>query len=255
MTTLHPDFLRKPLAHRGLHDRDAGRPENSRAGCRAAIQAGYGIEIDLQLSADGKAMVFHDYDLTRLTGTRGALHGHDAKALAKIPLLGGDEGIPTLDEILDLVDGQVPLLIELKDQDGNMGPDVGSLEAATGAALQGYSGPVAVMSFNPHSVAAMADTAPTVPRGIVTSAYTAEDWPLLPKAARDRLAAIPDYDRTGACFVSHEVEDLGRPRLEELRRLGAAIFCWTVRSEAQEVEARRVADNITFEGYLAALQG
>ena len=137
MTSLHPDFCRLPLAHRGLHDVKDGRPENSRASIRAAIAAGYGIEIDLQLSSDGCAMVFHDYDLARLTGQKGAIRQRAAQDLEQIALLGGTEGVPGFAEVLDLVAGQVPLLVELKDQHGQMGPTDGRLEGAVAAALSG----------------------------------------------------------------------------------------------------------------------
>lgn len=249
-----PDgFLRRPVAHRALHDIRQGRPENSRAAVRAALAAGYGIEIDLQLTADGQAMVFHDYDLSRLTGRAGPLRGLSADRAAAISLLHGDgEGIPRLDEILALVAAQVPLLIELKDQDGAMGPDVGPLEAAAARDLVGYAGPVAVMSFNPHSVAEMARIAPDLPRGLVTSAYDPADWPL-PRATCDRLREIPDFDRTGAAFISHEAGDLARPRVQSLRAAGVPVLCWTIRSAQAEAEARKLADNITFEGYAAAL--
>ncbi|WP_137702674.1 glycerophosphodiester phosphodiesterase family protein [Marimonas lutisalis] len=254
MVPLDPVFRRVPFAHRGLHDTSDRRPENSRAGFRAAIEAGYGIELDLQLSSDGQAMVFHDYALARLTGQSGPVRMHSADQLAQIPLLHGDgEGIPTLPEMLDLVAGRAPLLIELKDQDGAMGRDVGPLEYATAQALSGYRGPVAVMSFNPHAVAAMAQLAPDVPRGLTTCAYDPGDWPLLPQTTCDHLAAIPDYDRVGASFVSHDVADLHNPRLSELRAAGAAILCWTVTSPEIEAEARRIVDNITFEQYLAPL--
>lgn len=247
---LPPSFANAPLAHRALHDVNAGRPENSRAAIRAAIAAGYGIEIDVQLSADGAAMVFHDYHLERLTDVQGAVQLFTADDLRSTPLRGGDEGIPDLAEVLQLVAGKVPLLIELKDQDGAMGPKVGALERATSEALRDYEGDVAVMSFNPHSVALMQELCPDVPRGITTSAYRPDDWPLS-AAVCDHLRTIPDYDRVGACFISHEVDDLNSPRVAELKQAGALICCWTVRSAEQEVFARQVADNITFDGYLA----
>ncbi|MGC1503339.1 MAG: glycerophosphodiester phosphodiesterase family protein [Sulfitobacter sp.] len=245
-------FYDIPLAHRALHDVHAGRPENSRAAIHAAIAAGYGIEIDVQLSSDGAAMVFHDYALDRLTGQSGPVRLRGSAELAKIPLKGGDEGIPDLAEVLEIIAGQVPLVVELKDQDGGMGPAVGALEQATADALSGYAGPLAVMSFNPNSVARMAELSPDVPRGIVTSAYRYEDWPLSRQTC-DHLRAIPDYDRVEACFISHEVDDLAAPRVAALKAQGAMICCWTVRSAAEEGEARKVADNITFEGYTAAL--
>ncbi|MEZ5777555.1 MAG: glycerophosphodiester phosphodiesterase family protein [Paracoccaceae bacterium] len=250
---LHPGFLSRPFAHRGYHDRAAGRPENSRVAFRAAIGAGYGIECDIQPSADGVPMVFHDYDLRRLTGTAGRIRGRTAGELAALPLLGGQEGIPTLTEMLAIAAGQVPLLIEIKDQDGAMGPDVGPLEAAVAKDLRNYDGLVALMSFNPNSVAALADAAPETPRGLTTSAYTPDDWPLLPAKVRDRLRDIPDFDATGSSFISHEAADLARPRVAALKAAGAAILCWTIRSPAMEAEARRVAANVTFEGYAARL--
>ena len=246
-------FCQLPIAHRGFHDLDAGRPENSRAAIRAAMDAGYGIEIDLQLSADGQAMVFHDYALGRLTHETGPVRQRSAASLAAIALKGGDgEGIPTLSEVLALVAGRVPLLIELKDQDGEMGTDIGVLEAAAVAALQGYQGDVALMSFNPHSVAKLAEIAPDIPRGLVTSSYDPTKWPLS-KALCDTLREIPDFDRTGSQFISHERDDADRPRVQELRAAGVPILSWTIRSEAEEAEVRKHVDNITFEGYVAPL--
>ncbi|MFN3936412.1 MAG: glycerophosphodiester phosphodiesterase family protein [Gemmobacter sp.] len=250
---LPPDFLRIPLAHRALHDRAAGRPENSPAAVRAAVAAGYGIEIDLQLSADGVAMVFHDYGLKRLTGVAGVLRAHTAADLGRLSLLGSDEGIPTFREILDLVGGKVPLLVEIKDQDGRMGPDVGPLETAAAQAARGYEGPLAFMSFNPHSVAAIAARLPDRPCGLVTSAYRPEDWAPLPAGLCDRLREAPDFETCGASFISHEWRDLSRPRVAEIRATGAPVLCWTVRSAADEALARRIADNVTFEGYAAVI--
>lgn len=246
-------FLTRPIAHRAYHDRAAGRPENSRAAFRAAIEAGYAIETDIQPSADGVPMVFHDYDLKRLTGLPGRIRGRTAAELGRIGLLDAEDGIPMLAEILALVAGRAPLLIEIKDQDGRMGPAVGPLERAVADLLTRYAGPVALMSFNPHSVAALAEAAPERPRGLTTSAYTAEDWPLLPADVRDRLRDIPDYDRVGASFISHEAADLGRPRVAELKAKGAAVLTWTIKSPEAEVEARRIARNITFERYAAPL--
>ena len=158
--TLPASFFARPITHRALHDRKVGRVENSLASVAAAITAGYGIEVDVQLTADGQAMVFHDYHLDRLTGQAGLVRNETRAALEKIPLTDDSGTIPALEAVLQLVDGQVPLLIEIKDQDGAMGPDVGALEQATCAALENYTGDVALMSFNPHSVAVCADIAP-----------------------------------------------------------------------------------------------
>ncbi|MCL6282352.1 phosphodiesterase [Ruegeria sp. 2012CJ41-6] len=248
-------FLGAPITHRALHDTSQGRPENSRAAIRAAITAGYGIEIDLQLTRDDQAMVFHDYELARLAGQPGVIRSLAAAEASATPLLHGDgEGIPGLPEVLELVAGQVPLLIELKDQDGGMGPDIGPLERATAQALADYSGPVAVMSFNPHSVAEMARLAPGIPRGLVTCSYRPE-IEKLSAATCDHLRGIPDFDTVQASFISHEAGDLDRPRVTELKAQGVPILCWTIRSPAQEAKARAVADNVTFEGYLATHPG
>ncbi|WP_306152275.1 glycerophosphodiester phosphodiesterase family protein [Roseovarius sp. MMSF_3281] len=251
MTRRLPDAFRHiPLAHRALHDKSAGRPENSRAAIMAAVSAGYGIEIDVQPSQEGCAMVFHDYDMARLTGERGPIQQRRVAELAQVPLLGGDEGVPTLAQVLELVGGKVPLLIELKDQHGQMGATDGRLEASVADAVKGYGGPVAVMSFNPEMVARLAGLIPDVPRGLTTAGFSPEGWGLLKPAVRARLREIPDYDRVGASFISHEVADLDSPKVAGMKARGADILCWTVKSRAQEQIARQVACNITFEGYL-----
>ena len=220
---------------------------------RAAVAAGYGTEIDLQLSADGEAMVFHDYALDRLTEASGPIRQQTAETLGRTPLKGRDEGIPTLAEALTLVAGQVPLLIEFKDQDGGMGPDVGALEEAAAKHLATYRGLLAVMSFNPHSVRALARLLPQVPRGLTTSAYRPGDWHL-PERTCARLRDIPDYGACGPAFISHDADDLDRPRVAELKWQGAAVLCWTIRSEAEAKAALKTAQNITFEGYLPDLR-
>ena len=246
-------FLRLPIAHRALHDKAQGRIENSPAAIKAAVAAGYGIEVDLQLSSDGVPMVFHDADLDRLTDEKGPVNGRTSGELGKINLKGATDTIPTLTEVLALIDGKVPLLIELKDQTLIMGPTDGKLEAATAAALNGYKGDVALMSFNPHSIARMARLSPHLPRGITTSAYDPDDWAPLPAEVCNRLRRVPDYDATGSSFISHEARDLARPRVAELKAQGAKILCWTIRSAADEALVRKIADNVTFEGYPATL--
>ena len=250
MNALLPtEFLTRPIAHRGLHDTSGGRPENSRAAVKAAVERGYGIEIDVQITSDKRAAVFHDYALERMTGREGLVRERSMQELASIALRGSSESIPDLADVLGLVAGRVPLLIEIKDPDGTFGPDVGSLEGAVARTLAGYNGPAAVMSFNPHSVAAMQALAPGVPRGLVTCAFREADWPI-PEARRAELAGIPDYERAGASFISHDVRDLDCARVLDLRRSGAGILCWTVRSAEEECRARAIAANVTFEGYL-----
>lgn len=247
-----PDtFLARPVAHRGLHDLKNGIAENSRDAFEAAILHGFGIECDLQLSADQQPMVFHDYDLQRLTGQKGPIQGRDARDLKSMTLTGAANRIETLSSILDLVAGRVPLLIELKDQDGGMGPNIGALEVETAKALDGYNGDAAVMSFNPHSVARMKTLTPNRACGIVTSRYDPKIWPLSSQTC-DRLRDIPDFETSGASFISHEASDLSRARVAQLKAAGADILCWTIRSEAEAEQALKIAQNITFEGYLPA---
>ena len=253
MPALPAAFLARPIAHRGLHDRAAGVIENSASAFARAMAAGYGIELDLQLSADGVAMVFHDDTLDRLTAETGPLRGRDAAALGRIPLGGAAAGdtIPTLAEVLDQVAGRVPLLIELKDQSGGSGAGATDLEQAVAKTLAGYRGDVAVMSFNPAMMAAMADLAPDLARGITSCAFEPGDWPDLSAETCARLREIGSFEVVGASFISHDWHDLARPRVAALKARGVPILCWTVRSPEAEGVARQLADQITFEGYLA----
>ena len=246
-------FLHAPIAHRGYHDSTLGRPENTRAAFRAAVAAGYGIELDVQLSADGQAMVFHDETLERMTGATGAVTLRTAAALGAIRLRDSDETIPTLAEVLAEVAGRVPVLIEIKDRHETLTQTDGTLEAAVAQALAGYGGPVALMSFNPASIAEMARLAPHLPRGLTTDPFDPGDWSTLPAATCNRLRAIPDYDTTGSVFISHQAADLGSSQVARLRAAGAQVLCWTIRSPDAEATARRLAANITFEGYAAAI--
>lgn len=247
---LHPDFLRLPVAHRGLHGE--GVPENSMAAFRAAIAAGYAIECDIQRAMDSTPMVFHDYELARLTDIEnGTVASSTPAQLARLHLLGSDETIPTLAEMLDAVAGRTPLLIEIKDPTISSGPQVGSLPARVAEALRDYSGPVAVMSFNPHVIAAFHEAAPDIAVGLVTCGYEAGEWQMLDAETRGHLASIADFDRVGASFVSHDRTDLGNPAVAALKARGIPVLTWTIRSPEQEAEARRIADNITFEGYPA----
>lgn len=247
MNALAPGFLDRPLAHRGLHDAKTGIVENSAAAVAAAVEAGYGIEIDVQLSADDGAMVFHDATLDRLTGAAGAVSSRPTAELSRIPLAGAGDGgtIPTLAEVLGIVAGRVPLLIEMKDQNPNPGrPDPADgnarLAAAVAGALDGYAGPVAAMSFAADLVAAFAEVAPDIPRGLTTGDARA--------AATGR-----DLARAGRIgFVSHDWRGLSCLGIGGLRAVGVPVLCWTVRAPWQAGLARRVADQITFEGFRPA---
>lgn len=246
---LPPGLLARPVAHRGLHGR--GVPENSQAAFRAACAAGYAIELDVQPAADGTPLVFHDYDLQRMAGRDGMISALTPDQAAAIRLLGTDQGIPLLGEVLADVAGRVPVLIEIKDQDGALGPDIGTLSLRVANVVRDHAGTVAVMSFNPHAVAAVRRTAPEVAIGLTSCHFPANDWPGVPPARRAELARLADFDQVGAAFVSHYHLDLGNPAVAALKARGVPVLAWTIRSPRQEAAARRVADNITFEGYPA----
>lgn len=250
MPRLPDDFLTRPLAHRGLHDPELGIAENSRGAFLAAIDAGYGIELDLQLSADGEAMVFHDYALGRMTIENGPIQLRSAEDLRNTSLNISDETIPTLRDVLETVKGRVPLLIEIKDQDGALGPGVGRLERRACEVLADYRGQFAFMSFNPHSVQQCAAAMPSKPRGLTTSDFSSADWRLVPKARIENLSKIPDFDRTSSSFISHKWDKLDSAPVTALKNRDVPILCWTILDPNAEVKAREVANNITFEGYL-----
>ena len=250
MTPLPPGFLARPLAHRALHG--PGVSENSLEAVKAAAEAGWGIEIDVQLTGDGAAVVFHDYVLQRLADRPGAVRERTLDAMRAIPLVKGGT-IPSLADALAAVAGRVPVVVEVKDQSGDMSATgIGPLERAVAEAAEGYGGPLAVMSFNPHAVAALRDLAPYLPRGLTTCGWTAEDWPQVAEARRDELRRI-DAEAVGASFVSHDRTDLASPEVARIKALGLPVLCWTIRSPEQAAEALKHADKITFEGYTPPL--
>lgn len=224
------ELFAKPFAHRGLH---GGRVvENSRAAFHAAIEAGHGIELDVQASADGEAIVFHDYELGRLTDGTGKLAELDADALRAIPLRGESEGLPTLREILDLIGGRAPLLIEVK----SPGRRVAALSGAVRRALEDYVGPVAVMSFNPSVPRWFAANAQEVLRGLVV---TEEGRP-----ERGRLKRRASLWWSKADFLAYDIRDLPS---RFAAASGLPVATWTVRSEAQRATAGAYAGQIIYE--------
>lgn len=253
MPSLAEDFLSIPLAHRGLHDRSQRVVENSRAAIDAAANAGYGIELDLQMSADGEAIVFHDDELMRLTGQPGPVSARTARELGQIGLLDSDETIPTLAEILALVDARVPLLVEIKDQSRSMGPIDGRLERRAARLLSAYPGTKALMSFNPHSVAACQAEAPEIARGRVTCAFEGDYWAHIAPDRRADLRQLNDLDALACSFISHHHEELQRSEVVPIIEMDMPILCWTVRSAAAEARARQIAANVTFENYRAEI--
>lgn len=244
---LPPAMLARPVAHRGLHDAASGVVENSRAAIRAAAAAGYGVELDVRLSADGEAIVFHDATLERLTTGAGPLAALSTSEIAALRLrdAAAPEAPPRLAQILTDIAGAAPLFIEIKDLSGALGPIDGRLEARVADLLRAYRGPVAVMSFHPDSVARLRALAPHTPRGLV--AWRHAD--IADPKRRAELADLAAFDALEASFVSYHWADLPRPSVAGLRAIGAPVLVWTIRAPADAEAAAAHADQITFEGY------
>jgi glycerophosphoryl diester phosphodiesterase len=248
MTPNAPDWLTaRPIAHRGLHDRAAGLPENTLAAAEAAMAGGYAIECDVQLSADGEAMVFHDETLGRLTTEAEAVGARPAAALAALAVAGSAERIPTLPDFLARIGGRTPLVIEVKSRytgDLRLAERVAALAAA-------YDGPVALKSFDPQVVAALRRLAPGLPRGIV--AETRQDDPAyatLAPSLRRSLSDLLHFDETQPDFLSWRVDDLPCAPTLLCRLLGRRpVMTWTVRSPEQRRHAGIHADQMVFEGF------
>lgn len=223
-----------PFAHRGLH---GGRViENSGGAVAAAVAGGFGIEIDVQLSLDGEAMVFHDYELDRLTASRGTVAALAAARLRAIRLNVCGEAIPTLGEVLALIAGRTPLLIEIK----SPRRQVARLCAAVARAVSGYESPFAVMSFNPEVGAWFARRAPGVLRGLVVTESGK-------RGLRGRIERRLSLWRARADFLAYDIRDLPSPFAAAARRRGLPVYTWTVRSEADRARASAHADQIIFE--------
>jgi glycerophosphoryl diester phosphodiesterase len=229
-------LTRRPIAHRGLHDGNNNRWENTLSAFDAAVKRDYAIELDVELSADGKALVFHDSALKRLTGREGHIHELTAGEASKIAIGGTSDFIPTLSDVLDLVAGRVPLVIELK---GNAGHDKGLVKAVS-RDLAGYKGEAAIMSFAHWHIRRFAADAPAIPAGL-----TAEG--AKPRQLEDHFAMLAN----GISFVSFDVDALPNPFVTFVReRLSMPVITWTVRTPEQVAQTRRHADQMTFEGFL-----
>ncbi|HUQ12941.1 MAG TPA: glycerophosphodiester phosphodiesterase family protein [Novosphingobium sp.] len=227
-------------AHRGLHGAGQmqGPMENSPSAFAGAIERGYGIECDVQRSRDGQAIVFHDWELDRLTAEKGPVKARDAAELAQIALGDGTDTIPTLPQLLAQVAGRSPLLIEIKSKrEVRFGP----LALAVRNALEGYRGRAAVMSFDPRVVRWFADNARHNVRGLVV---TEDGHRTL--AGRWRRHAALWHARPE--FLAYDVRDLPSRFAEAQRRRGLPLLTWTVRSEELGERAARHADAAIAEG-------
>lgn len=226
-------LIAKPFAHRGLHG--PGRIENSRAAFEAAISAGDGIELDVQASRDGKAVVFHDYELGRLTDRPERVCVFALAEIERIRLRDSEETIAGLAEILRLIAGRAPLLIEVKAP----GRDVDALSRAVAAALSGYHGSVAVMSFNPEVGRWFARHAPERLRGLVVTEQK--------KGLRGLWERPFASWRAKPDFLAYDIRDLPSRFAERARAKGVKVLTWTCRSLADRARAAEHADQIIYE--------
>ena len=231
----HGFLTERPFAHRGLHG--SSLVENSLSAFAAAIDGGFGMECDVQASADGVAFVFHDATLDRLTGRKGPVGAWRAEDLDRVMLSGTDEPIPRLTALLSLVAGRTPLLIEVKAPQVQVAP----LCEAVAEAVLHYAGPVAVMSFNPEVGAWFARNASGVARGLVV---TEEGKRGLGGRIERNLA----FWRARPDFLAYDIRDLPRSAFAaRAHKRGLPMLTWTVRTQAQWAAAAHHADQPIFE--------
>ncbi len=233
-----------PVAHRGLWAKD-GAPENSLGAFQAACAKGYGIELDVQLSADGEAMVFHDESLQRLTGVEGRIRDRTAAELAEMTLAGTDERIPTLFDALAVIGHRAMVHVELKTPYGEVGP----LEQRVHEILIDHAGPISVIGFNPYSHAWFADRFPGVLRGL--DSYSYSDAAHMAKDQRRSLARLEQVELARPHFLALGLDVLPSPRAAELRAKGMPVIAWTIRDPADWERVKDAADNMIFEGFNA----
>ena len=233
--THNVNWLRdRPIAHRSLHDKTSGVYENTLSAARAAMEKNYPIELDLQPSADCVPMVFHDYELQRMTGEQESIRNLPSKQLTEMTILGSEDRIPTLEALLDQVNGQVGLVIELK---GQHGKDDGFVAAVAGL-LDQYDGPAVIMSFHHHLLRDARELAPHLPLGL-----TAEGDDSRYNMHR-KISEECNVD-----FVSYHVQGLETQFAKEFRDTGRPMISWTIRDKDQYEYSLRHSDQPTFEGF------
>lgn len=234
-------MLNRAIAHRGLHS-GVDVPENSMSAFAAAIDHNYPIELDVHLLADGHVIVFHDMDLERMTGVKGAIADQTLATLTSLRLLQTDQHIPTLAEALKFINGQVPVLIEIK----NCGK-VGPLESALLHLLDGYAGDFAVQSFNPYSLAWFKKHASHITRGQLASNFKGMDFAWGLKLILGNLllnwASAPD-------FIAYDINALPNwPTTIAKQIFKRPLLAWTVRNPSERQHALEYADNIIFDAF------
>lgn len=233
-------LLAKPISHRGYHDASVRNYENSVSAFQAAIDAGFGIEFDLQVTSDRETVVYHDPDLKRMTTESGPVRHRTKDQLLKLSLLDSNDKIHSLDEHLELTAGRVPLLLEIK---GISGEDNGMVKSVA-KSLQNYNGPVALMSFNHWIVRQFAELIPDRPRGL--TAMGGDNF------EHFHTTAMLDNDLH---FVSYRVKDLPCKFITKIKNeYNKSVITWTVRTQEESDLSYKQADQITFEGYDPSIQ-
>lgn len=239
-------LLSGPIAHRGLFDTEAGIPENSLAAFRRAADAGIPFELDVQIARDGTLVIAHDATLVRMTGVERRVADLDRDDVRRLRLRAGgcDEPLPTLPQALEVVDGRVPVVVDVR----RWGMDAGSrLERGVAAVVRGCSGPLAVQSFDPLAVHRLRRLLRDRPVGQISgalrSAGRAAAW--VGRTMATNAVTAPD-------FIAYELEMLPSRYATFWRRRGLPLIAWTAGSPEDEARAARLADNFFFDGYLPA---
>lgn len=230
-------------AHRGLHNGE--RAENSMSAFRAAVEGGYGIELDVRLSRDGKLVVFHDDTLDRVCGREGKVIDFTADELATFSLNGTSDGIPLFTDVLRLVDGRVPILVEIKEDPGNS-----RVSEKTCEILRDYEGEYIIESFNPLSLRTVKGIMPHIPRGILSHRYYSYEQYRKPLYFILQSLLLNFLYRPA--FIAYDHRHASAFGLRLIRTLfRTPTLAWTVRSAEEEATARKNGfDGIIFESYI-----
>ena len=234
------------VAHRGLWVPE-GPPENSLGAFQAACADGYAIELDVQMSADGEAVVFHDAMVKRMTGREGRVADYTAADLCAMRLAGGEETIPTLADALTEVGRRAMVYIEIKIPFGEVGP----LERRVHEILIDHKGPTCVLGFNPYSHAWFADHHPMVLRGLNSYSYAGPDARHLAPEIRKRYAQLGHVSIARPHFLALSLDVLPSVKADAFRKDGLPVVAWTVRQPAQWDTVKSHCDNLIFEGFAA----
>ncbi len=239
----------RPIAHRGFHNKEAGILENTPSAVKAAVKNTFAIEVDLQETRDGQVIVFHDPNLERLTHGEGKVIDFDLADLRKLSMRGSTDPIWTLQELLDLVGGKVPLVIEIKTLNLMEGQD-GFIKTIAGI-LAPYKGPAAIKSFDPKMLRTMKDVAPQIPRGCIAMTTLSKNFDLrLTEREIARISWMVHMAGTDPHFVSFFVKDLPAEGPSFLREFyGLPVMTWTVKTKEDRLNAAKYADQIVFEGF------